>query len=117
MKKKLLAMLFSGAIAFGVFAVPGNVVKAEEPCACHEIGPVTGEVRNQIVAELLSSDAFKTKKAELMASGSIWTGAVAIEVVVPKEGMIMVGVPFKSPTGSTVFHVFINGIYAGPVPM
>lgn len=114
MKKKLLAALFSGALAFGVFAVPGNAVKAaEEPCDCHNWVPISGAERNVKVAGLLSSQVFKDVKADLWSKGYNWNGAHSIEVINPFEGLVMVGIPFVTPDGSVEYHVFINGAYVG----
>ncbi|WP_409275938.1 hypothetical protein V1499_10170 [Neobacillus sp. SCS-31] len=117
MKRKLLSVLFSGALAFGVFAVPGNAVKAaEEPCDCHSWVPISGAERNKEVAGLLRSDAFKDKKAELWSKGYNWNGAHSIEVINPFPQLVMVMVPFVNPVGEVEQHVFINGEYAGSVP-
>ncbi|WP_316568643.1 hypothetical protein [Neobacillus sp. YIM B06451] len=117
MKKKLLSVLFSGALAFGVFAVPGNAVKAaEEPCDCHSWVPISGAERNKEVAGLLSSDAFKDKKAELWSKGYGWNGAHQIEIVKPAPNVTMIGVPFVNTDGTVNIYVFINGSFVGVTP-
>ncbi|WP_053366340.1 hypothetical protein [Bacillus sp. FJAT-27245] len=114
MKKKLLAVLFSGALAFGVFAVPGNAVQAaEEPCDCHTWVPISGADRNVSVAGLLSSQVFKEVKADLWSKGYSWNGAHSVEVINPFPALVMIGVPFVNASGEVEYHVFINGTYAG----
>ncbi|CEG26949.1 hypothetical protein [Bacillus sp. B-jedd] len=114
MKKKLFAVLFSGALAMGVFAVPGNAVQAaEEPCDCHDWVPISGADRNVKVAGLLSSQVFKDVKANLWSKGYNWNGAHSIEVINPFEGLVMIGIPFVNASGEVEYHVFINGAYVG----
>ncbi|OCA81504.1 hypothetical protein A8F94_21745 [Bacillus sp. FJAT-27225] len=117
MKKKLLAMLFSGAIAFGVFVVPGNEVQAKkievEPCDCHT--PIFGVERNKIVAELLSNEEFKAKKVELTDLGYKWQGSALIEVVkfnetTPVPGTIAIAIPFKNKNGVIEYATYLTGI-------
>ncbi|RDU38747.1 hypothetical protein DRW41_04085 [Neobacillus piezotolerans] len=117
MKKKLLSVLFSGALAFGVFALPGNAAKAEEePCDCHSWVPISGAERNVNVAGLLSSQVFKDVKADLWKKGYSWNGAHSIEVINPFDGLVMIGIPFVKADGTIEYHVFINGVYKGATP-
>jgi len=114
--KKFLAVLFGAMIALSLFANTGYTVKAAEPdknCTCHDILPITGAERNKIVAKLLSSKEFKAKKQELLNSGFTWNGAHTIEVVLPAEGVTMVGVPFTNVDKVTLMYVFINGNFVG----
>ncbi|ALC90862.1 hypothetical protein AM500_14505 [Bacillus sp. FJAT-18017] len=117
MKKKLLAMLFSGAIAFGVFAVPGNVVNAEETCACHPV-TVYGAEANIEIAKVLSSDAFKTAKADLFVKGYSWNGVANVEVVKWEDYFFKVGVkvPFVNSNGNVEYATFVDGKLAGVYP-
>ncbi|WP_223590342.1 hypothetical protein [Neobacillus bataviensis] len=114
--KKVLTLLFGGLIALTLFVSTGNTAKAEEPedCSCHELKPLTGSERNKIVADLISSKAFKEKKKELKAIGYQWNGAHGIEVIQPYEGFTLVGVPFTTFEGNVEMVVFINGEYADP---
>ncbi|EKN65452.1 hypothetical protein BABA_19976 [Neobacillus bataviensis LMG 21833] len=124
--KKLLTVLLGGIIALTLFVTTGNSVKAAEPtdpptvegddCGCHDLIPITGAERNKIVAKFISSDVFKAKKAELLKSGFKWNGANTIEVVLPAEGVTMVGVPFFNANGVPTIYVFINGIFVGTAP-
>ncbi|MCM3764686.1 hypothetical protein [Neobacillus niacini] len=119
MKKKIMALLFGGAMAFSLFAAPGNPVQAAEndDCGCHDLVPLSGAERNKIVAKFLSSDAFKDKKAELLSSGNKWNGAHTIEVVLPAEGVTMIGVPFIDANGVPLMYVFLNGTFVGTAPV
>lgn len=120
MKKKLITVLGGVIIAISLFVTTGNTVKAEEPgddCSCHDLLPLQGAERNKIVAKFLSSEEFKAKKMELLKSGSTWNGAHSIEVVLPAEGVTMVGVLFIGANGTSAVYVFINGDFVGSVPM
>ncbi|MEH7075969.1 hypothetical protein [Neobacillus drentensis] len=117
--KKLLTVLAGVVIALSLFVTTGNTVKAAEPdgdCTCHDLLPIQGPERNKIVADFLSSKEFQAKKLELIKSGSTWNGAHTIEVVLPAEGVTMVGVPFISATGIPEVYVFINGTFVGSAP-
>lgn len=116
--KKFLTLLCGGLIALSLFVATGNTVKAagttnavEEPCGCQGWTPLTGAERNKIVADFISSEAFKGKKMELNKEGYKWNGAHAIEVIKPFEGLTMVGVPFTSNEGAVEIFVFINGVF------
>ncbi|MFL6554568.1 MAG: hypothetical protein ACJ8MO_00460 [Bacillus sp. (in: firmicutes)] len=118
--KKLLTILCGVLIALSLFVTTGNTVKAAEPeedCTCHDLLPIQGVERNKIVAKFLSSEEFKAKKTELLNSGFTWNGAHTIEVVLPAEGVTMVGVPFTSADGIKEMYVFINGTFQGEVPV
>jgi hypothetical protein len=118
--KKILPFLFTSLIVLLLLVGPGNPVQAEEPgddCTCHDLIPLNGSERNKIVAVLLSSDAFKFKKSELINKGYSWNGANSIEVLLPAEGVTMVGVPFTDQNGITLVYAFINGAFAGTAPM
>ena len=117
--KKLLPLLFGGLIALTLFVTTGNTAKAaqNDDCTCHDLIPLSGSERNKIVADLLSSESFKTQKMELIKSGYKWNGAHTIEVVIPAEKVTMVGVPFISPDGAPLVYVFINGTFAGTSPV
>ncbi|MDF2791174.1 MAG: hypothetical protein K0S80_4276 [Neobacillus sp.] len=117
--KKFLTVLFSSLIVLLMFVTPVNPVQAAEPedgCSCHDLIPLTGSERNKIVADLLSSDAFKVKKSELISTGYSWNGANSIEVILPEEGVTMVGVPFSDQNGIIEVNVFINGTFVGTAP-
>jgi hypothetical protein len=120
MKKKLITILGGVIIALSLFVTTGNTVKAEEPgddCTCHNLLPIQGAERNKIVAKFLSSEEFKTKKLELIKSGSTWNGAHTIEVVLPAEGVKMIGVPFTDADEIQLVYVFINGSFVGTAPV
>ena len=61
--KKLLTVLCGVVIALSLFVTTGNTVKAAE-CGC-DVSPVIGAEKNKIVAELISSQAFKDAKFSL----------------------------------------------------
>ncbi|WP_160722836.1 hypothetical protein [Bacillus sp. USDA818B3_A] len=116
--KKLLTVIGGLVIAGTLFITSGNTVKAsenEEPCTCHDLKPLQGPERNKLVADLLSSKEFKAKKHELLSLGYKWNGAHSIEVMVPMEGVTMIGVPFVSEDGNSYMYVFINGVFTEPV--
>jgi len=128
--KRLLSIICGGAIALSLFAAPGSPAKAAEPtgdstttassnddCSCHDLKPLTGPERNKLVADFLSSQEFKAKKLELLHSGYSWNGAQSIEVIIPAEGVTMIGVPFRDVNGTGQMYVFINGTFAGTSPM
>lgn len=125
--KKLLTVLFGGFIALSLFVATGNTAKAAEPtdpppaveddgCSCHDLIPLQGAERNKIVAKFISSDEFKAKKMQLLKTGFTWNGANTIEVVLPAEGVTMIGVPFISANGTLEVYVFINGTFVGTSP-
>ena len=117
--KKLITVLCGIIIGLSLFVSTGNTAKASEPdedCTCHDLLPLQGAERNKIVAKFLGSEEFKAKKMELIASGSTWNGAHTIEVVLPAEGVTMVGVPFISAVGIPEVYVFINGAFVGTAP-
>ncbi|WP_462413408.1 hypothetical protein [Neobacillus sp. Marseille-QA0830] len=117
--KKVVSLIFGVLVALALFTVTGSPVQAaglDEDCTCHQLGPITGAERNIIVAKFLSSEEFKAKKAELLATGYTWNGAHTIEVVLPAEGVTMVGVPFTSADGVASVYVFINGTFVGTSP-
>ncbi|NWQ43727.1 hypothetical protein MLOOGBEN_23795 [Bacillus sp. EB106-08-02-XG196] len=118
--KKILTLLCTSLIVLLMFVGPGNPVQAEEPaddCTCHELEPLTGVERNKIVASFISTNEFKSKKAELISSGYKWNGAKTIEVILPAEGVTMIGVPFIDQDGIPSVNVFINGAFVGTSPM
>jgi hypothetical protein len=119
MKKKLITVLGGVIIALSLFVTTGNTVKAEEPgddCTCHDLIPLQGAERNKIVAKFISSEQFKAKKLELIKSGSTWNGAHLIEVILPAEGVKMIGVPFTGADGIQLVYVFMNGQFLGNAP-
>ena len=115
--KKLLTVLCGVVIALSLFVTTGNSVKAAE-CGC-DTSPVLGAEKNKIVAELISSQAFKDAKFSLMYDGISWKGAKNIEVIVnhTHDNALMVGVPYYTQEGSLMMAVFINGVYMGLAPM
>ena len=125
--KKLFPLLFSIMMALLIFVAPGNQVKAaetnepvvsDEDCSCHNVTPVLGDERNKMVAALISSEAFKTVKMEYTAEGHQWLGASDIEILIYNaDGRIFIGVPFNNQEGALEMVVFINGAFAGIVPM
>jgi hypothetical protein len=117
MKKKILGLLCGGIMAFSLFAAPGNPVKAEEtdPCECHDVRIVTGAEKNKIIANLISSQEFKTQKLNIIKDGDNWRGVKGTEVVVHNQlGTIMVGIPYIGQDGTMKMAVFFNGIYMDP---
>ncbi|MDR7236760.1 hypothetical protein [Neobacillus drentensis] len=115
--KKLLTVLCGVVIALSLFVTTGNTVKAAE-CGC-DVSPVLGAEKNKIVAELISSQAFKDAKFSLRYDGISWKGAKNIEVIVnhTHDDALMVGVPYYTQEGSLKMAVFINGVYMGLSPM
>lgn len=118
--RKFLTLLCGGIIAFSLFAWSGNPVKAAEEssddCGCHDLIPLQGVERNKTVAKLISSDAFKAVKKEAKQNGYTWNGANEVEVVIPAEGVTMVGAKFTNNQGNVLVYVFINGVFAGTSP-
>jgi hypothetical protein len=116
--KKILSLLCGSLIVLLMFTAPGNVVFAEKQdgstCGCEEHGifPVLGAEKNKIVAKLISSNEFKSKKKELTKTGYKWNGVSDVEVVefVDETGRtIGVSVPFITKDKKVEMAVFING--------
>jgi hypothetical protein len=125
--KKLLPLLFGSFIALLIFVAPGNPVKAaevdqpavaqDEGCACHDVTPILGAERNKMVADLISSEVFKTVKKQYTAEGYKWLGAHDIEIIkFNVTGMILTGVPFVNSEGVMEIFVFIDGSFMGISP-
>ncbi|MBL4950719.1 hypothetical protein JK635_00475 [Neobacillus sp. YIM B02564] len=117
--RKFLTLLCGGILAFSLFAWTGSPVKAAEPgddCGCHDLIPLQGAERNKIVAKLISSDAFKAVKKEAKKNGYSWNGANEVEVVIPAEGVTMVGAKFTNNQGNALMFVFTNGVFVGTTP-
>ncbi|WP_066398763.1 hypothetical protein [Neobacillus mesonae] len=118
--RKLFTLLSGCIIAFSLFAWTDSPVKAadehDDGCGCHDLKPLQGVERNKIVAKLISSEAFKVKKMELKKAGYSWNGAGEIEVIIPAEGITMVGVSFTNSKGAVEIFVFINGMFVGSSP-
>jgi hypothetical protein len=124
--KKIVTLLCTSLIVLLMFVAPGNSVKAANPnlvpdlfsCGCedHGIYPVTGSEKNKIVAELLSSDVFKTQKFELLNQDYTFMGVNKVQVA-KFEGeignFVMVAVPFFNKSGTVEFAMFTNGVPSG----
>jgi hypothetical protein len=125
--KKILALLCTSLIVLLMFAGPGNSVKAANPnlvpdlfsCGCDEHGiyPVTGSEKNKIVAELLSSNVFKTQKFEHLSLGYTFKGINEVQVAkVEGEEITIVAVPFFNKSGTVEFAMFTNGVFIDMAP-
>lgn len=132
--KKLIPLVLGGLLSFGIYVAPGNTVKAAElshptstvtglmassngDCGC-DVSPILGAERNKMVSNLIKTDAFKTVKHDAMAQGYIWQGAGAVQVIKNnKNGVVLIGVPFKYTDGTLTMYVFINGQFVGTSPM
>lgn len=79
MKRRLSVIIGSLALFLMFFAPSGFAQADETECECPGT-VITGAERNQLVADLLKSDEFKTVKKDLMKDGYKWKGAGAIEV-------------------------------------
>ncbi|WP_413299258.1 hypothetical protein AA0X95_15360 [Bacillus sp. 1P10SD] len=113
--KKLLTLLFGALIALSLFVTTGNTAKAAKPgddCGC--TGTLVGAEKNKIVADLLSSQEFKTAKAKLTSAGYSYKGASLI-VVAKMEKTIIAVVPFYTSDGQTIIAGFVNGAFQGAV--
>lgn len=117
MKKKILGLLCGGIMAFSLFAAPGTTVQAaEEDCACHDVTIITGAEKNKIIANLISSQEFKTQKLTIIKDGDNWRGINSTEVMVHNVyNATIVGVPFIKE-GILMMATFINGNYMGYAP-
>lgn len=119
MKKKIMALLFGGAMAFSLFAAPGNPVQAaEDPdCECHNVTPIFGAEKNKIIANVISSQEFKDMKLAVIKDGDTWRGVKGTEVMVNNfYGVTIVGIPYLSQDGTAMMAVFIDGKYMGSSP-
>jgi hypothetical protein len=119
--KKISTMLFASLIVVLMIGSPLNPVSAanlmylgvppETPhdpeCECKDLLPLTGSERNKIVASILKEEIFKSQKATLENSGYVWNGADVIELVMPAEGYVLIGVPFTNIDGSIQIHAFL----------
>ncbi|MDR6123249.1 hypothetical protein QFZ87_002846 [Bacillus sp. SLBN-46] len=114
--KKLLTLLFGALIALSLFVTTGNTAKAadNEDCGCV---PVVGVERNIIVADLLSSQNFKSAKETLITAGYSFKGVSFIQVAKnnedPKKTVIIVVVPFYTSDGQVIIAGFVNGEFGG----
>lgn len=114
--KKLLTLLFGALIALSLFVTTGNTAKAAEPedCGCT---PVVGAEKNFIVADLLSSQNFKSAKKMLTTAGYSFKGVALIEVakntIDPKNPLTIVVVPFYTSDGKVIIAGFVNGLFSG----
>jgi hypothetical protein len=116
--KKILSVLFSSLIVLLMFVGPVNAANPDLVpdlfnCGCEAEGiyPVTGSEKNKIVAELLSSDAFKEQKFE---QNKVYTfkGINAVQVAeVEGIGVHIVAVPFFTESGTVKFAMFANGVF------
>lgn len=120
--KKIVTLLCTSLIVLLMFIGPGNSVKAANPnlvpdlfsCGCddHGIYPVTGSEKNKIVAELLSSDAFKNQKSFLLNTDYTFKGVNEVQVAkVEGENFVIVAVPFFQESGTLEFAMFTNGVF------
>ncbi|WP_066304750.1 hypothetical protein [Bacillus sp. FJAT-29814] len=119
MKKKIMALLFGGAMAFSLFAASGNPVQAaEDPdCECHNVTPIFGAEKNKIIANVISSQEFKDMKLAVIKDGDTWRGVKGTEVMVNNYyGFTIVGIPYLSQDGTAMMAVFIDGKYMGSSP-
>lgn len=100
--KRLLAMLLGSlAVVLLVFS-PGDSAYAagEEVCACHDVTFILGVERNKIVSDFLKSEEFKNLKKSMEQSGTVWSGADAIEIVRYNiNGFTIVGTRFVDQKG------------------
>ncbi|MDQ1145844.1 hypothetical protein QE429_002671 [Bacillus sp. SORGH_AS 510] len=117
--KKLLTLLFGGLIALSLFVTTGNTAKAaENDCGCT---PVVGAEKNIIVADLISSQNFKTAKAMLTTAGYSFKGVSLIEVAKnkdkedPEKTVTIVVVPFYTSDGQVIIAGFVKGEFQGAV--
>ncbi|MGG3560704.1 hypothetical protein ABES03_03665 [Neobacillus rhizosphaerae] len=115
--KKLLTLLFGALIALSLFVTTGNTAKAaeNEDCGCT---PVVGVERNIIVADLLSSQNFKSAKETLITAGYSFKGVNLIQVAKnnnqdPENPVTIVVVPFYTSDGKVIIAGFVNGKFAG----
>ena len=123
--KKFLSVVFGGMIALTLFVTTGNTAKAaethqpealSEECGC-DVTPILGSERNKIVADVISSEAFKAVKNDLKKDDLKWTGANTVEVFKNNTyGMVMVGVPFENKEGTLFMAVFFDGVFMGLSP-
>jgi hypothetical protein len=125
--KKILTLLCTSLIVLLMFVAPGNSVNAANPdlvpdlftCGCddHGIYPVTGSEKNKIVAELLSSNVFKTQKFEQLSLGYTFKGINEVQVAkVEGEEITIVAVPFFNKSGTVEFAMFTNGVFIDMAP-
>jgi hypothetical protein len=121
--KKFGLILGGCVMAFGLmFSGPDNVVLAKvdknvvDYCGCPGTSLVGAE-KNKIVAELLSSEAFKTAKKEWKEAGFSYLGAADIDVRILEVGtseIMIIGVPLVSDDGGKWMAGFMEGVYFGP---
>jgi hypothetical protein len=99
-------LLAVGMMAVVLFLSPSNVVRASNVCGC---GQVVGAEKNKIVADLLKSDAFKTKKHELLEQGYKWNGVSGAEVDKNANGEILIAIPLLNENRQEVFLIYVYG--------
>jgi hypothetical protein len=127
--KKIVTLLCTSLIVLLMFVAPGNSVNAANPdlvpdlftCGCddHGIYPVTGSEKNKIVAELLSSDVFKTQKFVQLNKDYTFKGINKVQVAKFEDEnnrFVMVAVPFFNKSGTVEFAMFTNGVFIDMAP-
>lgn len=120
--KKLFTLLFGALIALSLFVTTGNTAKAAKPDDCGCKGTLVGAEKNKVVADLLSSQEFKTAKAELTSAGYSYKGASLIvvakgevEIEGKMEEVTISVVPFYTSDGQTIIAGFVDGKFQGAV--
>ncbi|MFZ7945370.1 hypothetical protein [Neobacillus sp. 19] len=123
--KKLLTVLCGILVALSLFVTTGNTAKAAVTnqsdemsggCGC-VVEPILGAEGNKIVADIISSEAFKIVKKDLKKDGLKWTGANTVEVIHNiSYNFVMVGVPFENKQGEVFIAAFFDGIFMGVLP-
>jgi len=130
--KKLIPLLIGSIIALFLFAVPGNLVNAEEltpaqpaagsadsdDCGCQDVTPIVGIQKIKIIEKLIISKDFWTESLQAVKQGYYLTDVTKIEVIKSNQtGQILVGVPFKNRDGAVLMYVFSDGKFLGTSPM
>ena len=130
--KKVLPLLLGSSLAFMIFAMPGNSVKAAEPtnatqstaaatdggCSCHDVTQVEGKEKVIIIANLLGSKEFWNASLQALKDGYYVKDVSKIEVVKHNQtGQVLIGVPFQNRNGNVVMFAFSNGKFLGTSPM
>lgn len=121
--KKFVTLFCAGILAFllvaspvnSVYAAEGSIVATEDDCECHNVTPIEGPEKYQIILNVMLSKEFLNASIQMLKNGYILNITKEIEVLKHNSyGNVMVGVPFIGKGGKQLMAVFMDGKYMGP---
>jgi hypothetical protein len=110
----LLAFLLVASPVSSVFAAESTNVTNADDCECHDVTPIEGSEKYQIILKVILSKEFLNASIQMLKDGYILNVTKEIEVVKHNiYGNVMVGVPFIGKGGKQLMAVFMDGKYMG----